>query len=168
MLLCLSDWIKGTYLIYSVEQDKADITLPLSEQSSVAALRAKLNDELEIKLKGKMFRLVAEKSLGYVKTSDPNSSSTDHTKALSQALRYLQAPAEVVLASTAPITSADDSIAAVNLYRQVRAPVRRRIFENIVDKVAVKYPKVRQVPVQHFLGGPVQPEEIATCIVTGT
>lgn len=158
-----------------MEQDKADITLPLSEQSSVAALRSKLNDKLEITLEGKCYRVVAEKSLSYVNTSTNSSSSIDgvsiqaidRTEALSKALRSLQAPAEVVLSCTSPITSADDSIAAVNLQRQIRSPVRQRVFERIVDKVAVQYPRVRGVPIQHFLGGPVEPEEIGTCIVTG-
>lgn len=169
------DWIKGTYLIYSVEQDLADVTLPLSEQTSITALRSKLNDKLEITLEGKTYRIVAQKSLGHVNTSSSSGGahisdhieSTENTEALSQALRQLQAPAQVVLASTTPITSADDNIAAVNLFRQVPAPVSRRVFESIVDKVAVKYPRVHTVPVQHFVGGPVQPNEIATCIVTG-
>lgn len=151
-------WIKGTYIIYSVENDKADITLPLSTQSALSSLRSKLNNQLEISLQGRSYRVAAQKSLEQV---------SDDTEALSQALQSLSTPAEVVLSSTTPITSADDSIAAVNLQRRVAQPVRKSVFENTLQRVAAKYPRVREVEVQHFIGGPVEPEEIGICIVTG-
>jgi hypothetical protein len=163
-------WIKGTYLIYSVEQEQSDVTLPLCSQSSISALMSKLNDRLEITLQGKSYRLVlvAEKASGFVSGSTSGTSAAgDGTEELGQALRNLRAPAEVVFSSITPVTTADDGIAAVNLYRQISSPVKKRLFENIVDRVAVRYPQVRGVEVQHFLGGPVQPDEIATCIVTG-
>lgn len=154
-------WIKGTYLIYSVEQDEADITLPLTEQASIFSLRSKLNEKLELTLHGRTYRLAAEKSLGHVHKSDDNS------EALSQALQSLSVPAVVVLASTTPVTSADDSIAAVNISRRVAGPVTRRVYDNVVNKVAAKYPRVRDIEVHHFIGGPVNEDDIATCIVTG-
>ena len=158
-------WVKGTYLIYSVEKDKPDITLPLTDQASIVGLRSKLNDKLEITLQGKTYRLVAEKSLARAMTE--TASGVDEVEAIRNALEMLRAPAEIVLASTTPITSADDNIAAVNLYRQVSSPRRRQYFENIVDKVALKYPRVRDVDVRHFIGGPVSEDEIGVCIVTG-
>ena len=157
-------WIKGTYLINSVEQDKGDITLPVTEQSSISLLLSKLDDNLEIKIQGKSYRLVAEKSLASGGLVDDGVNSTH---VLRQALKDLTAPAEVVLVSTTPVTSADDNISAVNISRRIAAPVRKRLFDNIVDRVAVKYPRVRNVEVHHFIGGPVEPEEIAVCIVTG-
>ena len=158
-------WIKGTYLISSVKQCEANnITIPLLTRESVTAIRSKLNDKMELFLEGKTYRLVAEKSLGYVNNI---AEEGDRAEALHQALKHLPVPAEVVLASTTTLTSADDSISAVNISRRVAAPVRRSLFDNAVEKVALKYPQVRDVQVQHFIGGPVQPEEVATCIVTG-
>lgn len=160
-------WIKGTYLINSVEKDSADITIPLTEKSSIAALNSKLNDQLEISVQGKSYRLVAEKSLGFM--SREGAGGVDGAvPALRKALNELCVPAEIVLASTTPITSADDNISAVNISRRVAAPVKRAVFENIVDKVALRHPRVREVEIHHFIGGPVEPEEIATCIVTGS
>jgi hypothetical protein len=160
-------WIKGAYLIYAVEQDKADIILPISEHSSVRTLLSSLNDKMEITLQGKTYRLVADKSLGHVADSDSSAGDESNRDALRDALRTLRLPGEIVLSSTTPITSADDNIAAVNLCRQVPLPVKRAVFESIVHKVADKYPRARQVEVLHFIGGPVEPDEVATCIVTG-
>mmetsp|Transcript_21799 Transcript_21799/g.36732 ORF Transcript_21799/g.36732 Transcript_21799/m.36732 type:complete len:555 (+) Transcript_21799:92-1756(+) len=160
-------WIKGTYLINSVEKDNADITIPLTDKSSVTALSSKLNDQLEISLQGKSYRLVAEKSLGFM-SSAVSGGVDGAVPALRQALKELSVPAEIVLASTTPITSADDNISAVNISRRVAAPIKKGVFENIVDKVALKYPRVREVEIHHFIGRPVEEEQIATCIVTGS
>ena len=159
-------WIKGTYLINSVEQDKGNITLPIQEKSSIAALMSKLDENLEISVQGRNYRLAAEKSLSSAGGAEV-SSDIQRVRALREALQALSVPAEVVLASTTPLTSADDNISAVNISRRVAGPVQRRVFESIVDRVAAKFPRVRGVEVQHFLGGPVEPEDITTCIVTG-
>ena len=114
---------------------------------------------------GRTYRLVAEKSLGYLKSTITTDDDQTRKKALREGLRTLCVPGEIVLSTTMPITSADDSIAAVNICRQITGPVRRAQFENIVDKIAIKYPRVRQIQIQHFIGGPVEESEIAMCIV---
>lgn len=158
-------WVKGTYLIYSVKEDPLDMTISIPDIQSKDLLLSKLNEKLEVTLQGKTYKLVPESSLGGVKCkmTDP-----DCTKELSLAVKNLELPATVVLSCLTPRTSADDNISAVNLHRRIASPVKKNLFENIVDKVAMKYPRVRNIDIRHYIGGPVETDDIGICIVTGS
>ena len=84
------------------------------------------------------------------------------------ALAALTAPAQIVLAiaDAAGPDCGRDHVEAVNLTRPVPAPDASVVARHVA-KAAAKYGGCRQVVLEHFLGGPCDPDEIVNCIVPG-
>mmetsp|Transcript_4766 Transcript_4766/g.7234 ORF Transcript_4766/g.7234 Transcript_4766/m.7234 type:complete len:431 (+) Transcript_4766:101-1393(+) len=150
-------WIRGVYLITSVESDDEEKVIPITEPESLDGLMSRLDDNLEMTFHGQHLRLVRGGSLASVREDED----------LRAALQSLQLPARIVLRSTAPITCADDHITAVNIARTVDRPVRPGMYHQVYEEVRQRYRSLSRVEVVHYIGGPVDANEVTTCIVLG-
>lgn len=150
-------WIRGVYVITSVESDEEIKVIPLPNSSALRGFLSRLDSNLELTFHGQRLRLVRGESLAQVGPDED----------LGAACRALQTPAQVVLQCVTGVTCADDHIVAVNIYRKQPAPIRPAKYSQVYNAVHGKYPDVAQVEVSHYIGGPVNEEEITTCIVLG-
>jgi hypothetical protein len=150
-------WIKGVYLITSVTSEETDKALTLTTSSAVETLLGRLDEDLTLNFQGQRLRLVNAESLSHI----PDDGD------LAEALRSASLPVTVVLRVTTPITCADDHIVAVNIARCVPAPVVPNKFEPLYRSACQRMASLSTVEVKHYIGGPVEEHEIATCIVTG-
>lgn len=149
-------WIRGVYLITEVKADDGRVAVPLEDDQSLDRVRGMLDDAMEITLRGAVHRVAAAGSLDGVEAA-----------ALPAALAALTAPATVVLQNTVPRSSGDDSIVALNLTRRCVAPPPGFDHAEAVAPVVARYPGAASVRIDHYLGGPCDPEEIVGCLVAG-
>lgn len=152
----LAHWVRGSYLITGVEEDEDTVALSIERQSTLDALRAQLDDNLEFVIRGRRLRVAAGGALEGVAEAQ-----------LRPSLMALQAPATLSLASTEPKNCGEDHVAAVNLTRRIGGPRDAAQVAAAMDRVRTRLPHVDDVAIEHYLGGPCEPHRIVSCIVTG-
>eukprot|EP00697_Spironema_sp_BW2_P007468 gnl/Spiro4/2174_TR1042_c0_g1_i1.p1 gnl/Spiro4/2174_TR1042_c0_g1~~gnl/Spiro4/2174_TR1042_c0_g1_i1.p1 ORF type:complete len:479 (+),score=82.97 gnl/Spiro4/2174_TR1042_c0_g1_i1:60-1496(+) len=153
-----ANWIRGVYLITSVEKESGVLTLPVPSHESLIALRSRIGPDLTIATTTDRYRLVGGGSLLGVTQED-----------LPAAFAALRPPATLVFASVTPKNCGDDHITALGLCRPVglEAVPRPGLVEQAINQLCARYPAVLRVEITHFLGGPCEPDEICGCVVLG-
>lgn len=158
-------WIRGVYLITAIDRDGTDIELPLREMSTLQAIRHILltsnnseatgSNDMIFEMQGERLRLVRGGSL--------------HTDNLRQELLSLtRVPASLTFKSDAPPSIGNDHVVAINLAR--RAPhntPNTAVVEAATMAACERFPGVRSIKIDHFLGGPCDEDEIVCCLVAG-
>eukprot|EP01060_Flectonema_neradi_P015342 TRINITY_DN21985_c0_g1_i1.p1 TRINITY_DN21985_c0_g1~~TRINITY_DN21985_c0_g1_i1.p1 ORF type:complete len:493 (+),score=90.36 TRINITY_DN21985_c0_g1_i1:70-1479(+) len=147
-------WIRGVYLITTVEDDDGKLVVSMRGVSELRALQEKLSPDNTLEIRGsKKYKLCAEGPLDGV----PEES-------LREVMTTLAAPAKLVFRPTAAISCSDDHVSAVNLARPFKSgqepsdPKREAI---------IRETKTSSVDIQYYRGGPVSSDEITTCLVIG-
>ena len=149
-------WVLRRYLITAVN-DGAHTTLRLNDADELDDIRRILGSDLVLPgSDGATYSLVAGGTLAGVPADG-----------LQAGLAALTAPATIVLAAagTEP-DCGQDHVEAVNLTRPVPALDAAAVARHVA-KAAAKYGGCRQVVLEHFLGGPCDPENIVNCVVPG-
>lgn len=150
------NWIRGVYLITSVEEADGFQKLPISDNRTLEMVRARLGSGLTLSANGQQFCLAAAGSLEGIAKDN-----------LAEALALLTAPCELVLTPETPPTCGDDHVIAVNLTRPVDPPPEPAVMERYKHSVSSKYKGAAKVQVTHFIGGPCEESDIMCCIVLG-
>mmetsp|Transcript_4039 Transcript_4039/g.10214 ORF Transcript_4039/g.10214 Transcript_4039/m.10214 type:complete len:446 (-) Transcript_4039:161-1498(-) len=154
-------WIRGVYLITKVEENDDRVTVPIQSARQKQVLMSNLDDDLSVRMEDRTFRVGAEGSLSDVPADG-----------LRSALEALEPPFRIVLVSTVPPTSSDDTVAAVNLTRPVGGPEAlpahlRRVADGAIAAAAAREPGAQEVELTFFAGGPCDADELVTCLVLG-
>eukprot|EP00008_Paramoeba_atlantica_P009371 CAMPEP_0201489348 /NCGR_PEP_ID=MMETSP0151_2-20130828/22303_1 /ASSEMBLY_ACC=CAM_ASM_000257 /TAXON_ID=200890 /ORGANISM="Paramoeba atlantica, Strain 621/1 / CCAP 1560/9" /LENGTH=474 /DNA_ID=CAMNT_0047874917 /DNA_START=58 /DNA_END=1482 /DNA_ORIENTATION=- len=162
-----SHWVRGVYLITGVEEEDGEpIKLPFESPDSLSPFLEKMGEDLQIEFRGKKYRLSsASPSLQNAGLSEND--FVERTPAFRSALSLVEEPCCLALCPVAPPTCADDQVSAVNLTRKVDTPRDPQLCNTILEKVYSKYPAARKVQIEHYLGGPCDPEKIMSCVVLG-
>ena len=182
-------WINGSYLITKVEPDTGNVDIPVDSRI-LPALRSRLQqNDLTLDMRGKRLQLTNGGSLAAVPSGN--------RAALEAALASLEAPATLAFSTGEQPSCGDDHVVAVNLTRRVseaaltapqRAHVdgaRQRAGRRLSRAAAAAGRSQRPtgesegseggaggacaalVRVEHYLGGPCEPERVVCCLVPG-
>ena len=135
------------------------MTAPISSAAALSIIKQRLATDLTIRHSGQSLRLMPGGALSGV------SEDLTSLSAALAALTYTEGMT-IVLARDPPPGCGDDHVTAINLSRPI-APVDAREVARAVKAAADKYPGAREVQVNHYIGGPCDPEEISTCVVPG-
>lgn len=151
-------WIRGAFLITSVEEDEGRELVPVETPEMLAILRRKLGDSLTLSQGGRRFKLASSHALQGVRPQD-----------LQEAFGKLSAPCVLCFVSDGPVNCGHDHVSAVNLTRPLLGPPRARasMVQEAVAAVCARYRGAARVELTHFIGGPCDEGELVTCIVLG-
>lgn len=151
--LCYEDWIRGVYLITSVEQEEPGVTIPIDSKAVLDEVRNRMNSDTTLTIQGRRLRLAASHSL---EGTSPAS--------LASAFAELTPPCTISLSSE--VSCGDDHVVAVNLTRPMDPP-NPMLVERTVSKVCKKYKGAARVVIQHMNGGPCDNTDLTRCLVLG-
>eukprot|EP00873_Tetraselmis_striata_P014652 jgi/Tetstr1/434916/TSEL_023913.t1 len=151
-------WIDGVYLITAVDPDDGLMTVPLREQATLDSIRGRLDGRLSLSINRRRLAVAPGGSLAGVAAEE-----------LPAALAALSAPCRLVFGPLEPSGCSDDHIAAVNLSRRLdgREPPDPQAVRDAVEAAAANKAGAADVVLEHYLGGPCHPEDIACCVVLG-
>eukprot|EP00511_Aplanochytrium_stocchinoi_P009393 CAMPEP_0204864464 /NCGR_PEP_ID=MMETSP1348-20121228/4080_1 /ASSEMBLY_ACC=CAM_ASM_000700 /TAXON_ID=215587 /ORGANISM="Aplanochytrium stocchinoi, Strain GSBS06" /LENGTH=597 /DNA_ID=CAMNT_0052015109 /DNA_START=240 /DNA_END=2033 /DNA_ORIENTATION=+ len=148
-------WIRGSYLITSVEKDDDTVKIPINSTATLERFKHVFEEEnFTLKMGDKTFKIIGEGSL---KDKAP--------KDIKEAFMQLKAPCEIFLKSQQPYNCGDDHVTAVNLSRAIEHPPRPSMVTDTIEKIAIKYPAARDVEITHYRGGPCDPTSLVCCVV---
>lgn len=159
MMCSYEHWIKGSYLITSVEREDGEpVTISMDTQAQLDALSNRLDEDLAFTIQGRKLRVAAQGALAGVGHND-----------LQEAFAALTAPVELVFEHVTQLTCGDDHVSAVNLTRPMDDP--RAACQSVVDDAVATlqrhYAGAGDVRVVHYHGGPCHEDEVAMCLVLG-
>lgn len=149
-------WIRGVFLITSVEEDEGHVTIPVHMEAHLENLRSRLGSGLSLSMNGRRFSLEASACLAG--TAKEN---------LADAFAKLSAPCTIVLACDESTNCGNDHVVAVNLTRPLAVPPNLAEVERAVASVCKQYQGASQVQITHFVGGPCDEQDLMCCIVLG-
>ncbi|CAE8686259.1 unnamed protein product [Polarella glacialis] len=149
-------WIRGVFLITSVEEDDPSLTLPIDSAGMLERIRQRMENGLSMPLQGRSYCLTPTGPLEGVAP-----------EALSEAFAALSAPCTLSFRAEDPESCGNDSIVAVNLTRELPVPPNRAQVKQAVSTVCAKYRGAANVEITHFSGGPCEEDELMSCIVLG-
>lgn len=151
-------WIRGVFLITSVEEDEGREVLVVDSEALLTGLRRKLGDSLSLTRSGRRFRLAPSHALQGVAP-----------ERMQNAFNALRAPCTLCFVSDEPNNCGHDHVAAVNLTRQLASPPRGEVamVQEAVKAICKKYRGANNVELTHYIGGPCDEDKLVTCIVLG-
>jgi len=150
-------WIRGVYIITGVNAEDGIQRVPIVEREVLDGMRARLDGDLVLAIHGRRYRGTAAGSLSGVQEGD-----------LPSALAALEVPCDLVLAQDPRPGCGEDHVVAVNVGRPLPgAPPKPRLVAAALEQVRARYPLAAKVEVHHFVGGPVESDTIASCLVLG-
>lgn len=134
------------------------VTVPLREQATLDSIRGRLDGRLSLSINRRRLAVAPGGSLAGVAAEE-----------LPAALAALSAPCRLVFGPLEPSGCSDDHIAAVNLSRRLdgREPPDPQAVRDAVEAAAANKAGAADVVLEHYLGGPCHPEDIACCVVLG-
>jgi len=150
-------WIRGVYLITSVEPDDPSITLPLASADELRRMRDRLGADLRMTVHNRRLRLLPEQSLEGLETADE----------LRVGLEQLKTPATICLGPEEEPDCGDDHVVAIGLHRPLTNLPQPALVQQAIDNVTAKYSMASQVQITHFRGGPCDEHDIRACVVLG-
>lgn len=148
-------WINGCYLITSVEEERGQVSLPISDASTLQQFRMRLDDQLGFSLRGRRMRLACQAAL-----------ADATTETIKDMFANISVPCTVVLEPEEATNCGDDHVVAVDLTRVIE-PCKPQMVKQAVQKVVARYPSAAKVQITHFVGGPCDDDELVSCIVPG-
>ena len=157
----MAHWNRGSFVISSVAEDEAGITLPIDDASMLDMIRHRMDDDMTLDLGGKKLKLVAKGSLEGIVAPEE----------LLEKFAALVPPATVFFedASAEAPNCGNDHVTAVNLARPITAKdvPSPGIVTRAKQAVCSRYPSANAVELTHYIGGPCHDDRVATCMVLG-
>ena len=147
-------WIRGVYLITNVEDDDGKLSIAMRSLSELQSLKDKLNDDNTLEIRGsKKYKLCAEGDLSNIAEDK-----------LRKEMTRLSTPAKLVFRPVDEPTCSDDHVSAVNLARPFTSG---QVPSDRKRETTIRELKAEEIDIQYYRGGPVDHNEITTCVVIG-
>ncbi|KDO22407.1 hypothetical protein SPRG_11359 [Saprolegnia parasitica CBS 223.65] len=163
-------WFHGVYLINQLMSDSGEMELSLPNDALLNNFRRRLTPDpddpsrLEMHFHGALYVVTLRGSLEGVAPAD-----------VPTAIAALTPPATLYLQQKDSLaTCADDHVTAVCISRPLaHLDAAQEAVASAIRRLGLAYPTLRRrlldetIQVQHFAGGPCDPQRISTCLVLG-